>query len=418
MQHFTGQSDYTRYSESSLLGDGPDGSDGTFVIPQYNPVARRRLSLGARMDPKRRRRLAQEMLDKIDDVVIDEEISVWPWHPFRTPCDEELKDRKRQAAIRVLRFETDGVKRLAAAEKLVELGGYRFDKTNTLELVRSPHHFAEHWERLEKSETSIERFRTEFEESGIRWKGDQPDWNELRQKLLKQGVVRVTELDALTLVDVRNVLPLLAAVQADPTPQVKVDEKKARPKTARWAKQGGGWVIEFAGKKTVLADSDGAFYLQQILARRDEHPISSAELHSLKKRGDVLRIDSKYVEDDAIDADYKRQLQDALKPLRIALEDAIELRQEEKAIEINKQMEVLTQTHKKAMGAFGRTRSLTRSGAKKTHDTVRRRVDSVRRALARAGLSELVKHLEPIRGKGGDWTYRPEQPVEWEFSAE
>lgn len=180
--------------------------------------------------------------------------------------------------------------------------------------------------------------------------------------------------------------------------------RRATTETARMARTGPGWLIDFAGQRVLLPDLKGLHDLRRLLERRGE------EVHCLDL---AERSETTYGADAALDDRARAEIKARIRDLGDDLAEAKDMNDIGRAERARSEMDALVEALSRALGLGGRGR---RVGdlAERARSTVTwrlryatRRVEAVHPALGR--------HLAASIRTGVFCVYRPEMPVAWSF---
>lgn len=170
---------------------------------------------------------------------------------------------------------------------------------------------------------------------------------------------------------------------------------------ARFARRGGLWEVEFAGRRAVIADVKGCRDLALLLASPQER------IHCMELAGRVVEGDAGDALDARARAACQRRILDLQADLAEAERDNDLARTERLAAELDAVIDQLSA----AVGLGGRSRRLG-DPAEKARTAVTWRIRSAIRQIAKAH-DTLGRHLQTSVRTGAFCVYQPERPVRW-----
>jgi TolB-like protein/Tfp pilus assembly protein PilF len=170
------------------------------------------------------------------------------------------------------------------------------------------------------------------------------------------------------------------------------------------AREGTGWVIEFAGGRAHAPDMKGLRDIRRLLERPGE------EVHCLDLAD---RGEESFGGDAALDAPARAALKARIRDLQEELAEAEDRNDIGRADRLRGEMDQLVDALAGALGLGGRSRRLG-SLAERARSSVTWRIRHAVRKLAAANPA-LGRHLENSLRTGAFCAYVPEQPVAWRF---
>lgn len=203
--------------------------------------------------------------------------------------------------------------------------------------------------------------------------------------------------DEALLVEGFALLGAASAPRTDPAPVAATHQSLL-------AREGTGWVIEFAGGRAHAPDMKGLRDIRRLLERPGE------EVHCLDLAD---RGEESFGGDAALDAPARAALKARIRDLQEELAEAEDRNDIGRADRLRGEMDQLVDALAGALGLGGRSRRLG-SLAERARSSVTWRIRHAVRKLAAANPA-LGRHLENSLRTGAFCAYVPEQPVAWRF---
>ena len=178
----------------------------------------------------------------------------------------------------------------------------------------------------------------------------------------------------------------------------------AAPDRSLLARDGTGWVLEFAGGRAHAPDMKGLRDIRRLLERPGE------EVHCLDLAD---RSEESFGGDAALDAPARAALKARIRDLQEELAEAEDMNDIGRADRLRGELDQLVDALAGALGLGGRARRLG-SLAERARSSVTWRIRHAVRKLGAANPA-LGRHLENSLRTGTFCAYVPEQPVAWRF---
>lgn len=182
---------------------------------------------------------------------------------------------------------------------------------------------------------------------------------------------------------------------------VRTPSDPSSAELARFARRGGLWEAEFAGRRVVLSDAKGCGDIALLLASPRER------IHCMELAGRLVEGDSGAAMDAKARAACQRRIQD----LQADLDDAERDNDFARTERIGQELDAVIEQLSAAVGLGGRGRKLG-DPAEKARTAVTWRIRSAIRKIAEAH-PPLGRHLETSIRTGAFCAYQPEKAVRW-----
>ena len=176
------------------------------------------------------------------------------------------------------------------------------------------------------------------------------------------------------------------------------------PDRSLLAREGSGWVLEFAGSRAYVPDMKGLRDIRRLLERPGE------EVHCLDLAD---RGEEGFGGDATLDAPARAALKARVRDLQEELAEAEDMNDIGRADRLRGELDQLVDALAGALGLGGRARRLG-SLAERARSSVTWRIRHAVRKLGAANPA-LGRHLENSLRTGTFCAYEPEQPVAWRF---
>lgn len=188
-------------------------------------------------------------------------------------------------------------------------------------------------------------------------------------------------------------------------PVMHVSEERSQPATL--SRQGAGWVVAFAGRRTVLPDLKGIRDIRRLLDQPGE------EIHCLDLAGRGADADQG---DSVLDDRARHELHARIRDLQEELAEAEDHQDLGRAERARAELDQLVDTLSRALDLRGRPRRLG-SLTERARTTVTWRIRHAVRKI-RAEHELLGRHLANSLRTGTFCSYQPERPTHWQFKDE
>lgn len=249
--------------------------------------------------------------------------------------------------------------------------------------------------RTEAARVKLDQFESAYREK-IRF-GAEPAPGEACRWLLEVNPHRREEDRALLVEGFALLGAACAAPRSEPAPA-------APPYRSLLAREGSGWVLEFAGSRAHVPDMKGLRDIRRLL----ERPGDEVHCLDLADRGE-----EGFGGDATLDAPARAALKARVRDLQEELAEAEDMNDIGRADRLRGELDQLVDALAGALGLGGRARRLG-SLAERARSSVTWRIRHAVRKLGAANPA-LGRHLENSLRTGTFCAYEPEQPVAWRF---